>query len=147
MSKPVIFDILRNIDERNYQYFSTLSDADKKQAGFMMLKWMSCTNDPTKALMVNATGNKLMFKLSKYPEMCYHMLAACGNGREEFYTYRKKKPKPTKRPITVSMLMEFYNVSTRDAIEDSESMDVESMVIIANELGRWDEETKLRKEF
>ena len=147
MSKPVIFDILRNIDERNYQYYSTLSDADKKQAGFMMLKWMSCTNDATKALMVNAVANKAMFKLSKYPELCYHMLAACGTGHEEFYTYRKKKPKSTKRPITVSMLKEFYNVSTRDAVEDSEVMDVESMVVIANELGRWDEETKLRKEF
>jgi hypothetical protein len=147
MSKPIIFNILKNIDEQNYQYYSTLSDADKKQAGFMMLKWMSCTNDATKALMVNAVGNKLMFKLSKYPELCYHMLASCGNGREEFYTYRKKKPKSTKRPITVSMLKEFYSISTRDAIEDSDVMDVESMVVIANELGRWDEETKLRKEF
>ena len=88
-----------------------------------------------------------MFKLSKYPELCFHILAACGNGSEEFYTYKKKKKKTAKRPITVSMLKEFYNTSTRNAIEDSKLMDVESMVSIANELGRWDEEDKLRKEF
>lgn len=147
MSKSPIFDILKNIDKQNYQYFSTLSDADKKQVGFMILKWMSCTNDPRKLQMVNAGVNKHIFNLSKYPELCYHLMAACGDGREEFYTYRKKKQKTTKRPITVSMLKEFYNISTRDAIEDSEVMNLESMIAIANELGRWDEESKLRKEY
>jgi hypothetical protein len=147
MSKSPIFSILKHIDEQNYRYFSTLSDDDKKQVGFMILKWMSCTNDATKLQMLNAVTNKTMFKLSKYPELCYHLMAACGNGREEFYTYRKKKPKTSTRPITVSMLKEFYNISTRDAIEDSELMNVESMLVIANELGRWDEESKLRKEF
>lgn len=139
--------MLKNIDRNNYRYFSSLSEGDKKQAGFMPFKWMSCTNDAMKVLMLNASVNKFIFKLSKYPELCFHILAACGSGEEEFYTYKKKKPKTIQRPITVSMLKEYYNVSTQVAIEDSEVMDVESMVIIADKLGRWDEECKLRKEY
>lgn len=148
MSSSDIFITLKRIDRQDYQYFRTLSEADRAKLGhYMLLKWMSNTDDATKLMVLNLSANRVLFQLSQYPELCYHMLTACASGKEEFYKYRKKKPKSTKRPITVSMLKEFYSISTNTAIDDSELMDVDSIVVIANELGRWDEIKKLKSEY
>lgn len=148
MSRINIFNILNNIDYKNYQYYSELSEIEKKQVStFMLLKWMACSNDPNKLLLLNASANKLLFELSAYPELTYHVLAVCGTGKKDFYTWIKKQPKDQKRPITVKLLKEYYNISTDDAIEDSEIMNMESAVAIAEELGEFNIISKLRSEY
>jgi hypothetical protein len=148
MSKPNIFDILNSVDENDFKYYSTLTPDDKKKfPSYMLLKWMACSNNKEKISKINATLNKWLFTINKNPELIYHIFAACGSGKRDVYKWKKKKPRNFNRPVTTELLKEYYNISSFRATEDSEVMNLESMIAIATELGHFDKIKKLKKEY
>lgn len=143
-----LFDTLENIDKGEYQYFKKLSDIELKSIpAFLLLKWLSHTNDPNKLLRLNLSPNKNIFNLYKHPTIVYNTLVACGSGNKEFYKWKKKSKKISSKPITTQLLMEYYNISNDTAIEDSSVMNLSSMICIAEELGHFDKIEDLRKEY
>lgn len=142
-----LFDVLKHIDAKDYEYFSKLSEAERKSIStFMLLKWMSQSNDVKKLLMLNASANRMLFSLYKFPGMFYHVLCSCATG-DEFYKWIKKTSKSDSRPVTTQILMEYYNMGKDRAREDSMSLTLEDAVRMAEELGHWDKIKKIRREF
>lgn len=147
-NKLDLFELLGKIDEFDIDYINSLSDDDKKQASsYMLLRWMACTNDENKVHRLAALPNKIIFNLSGHHSLAMHLLASCGSGEKEFYKWKKKSGRKQSRPVTTELLKEYYNMSKDDAIRDSELMDVDSMVEIAEDLGRFEDIPKLEKEF
>jgi hypothetical protein len=148
MSKIDIFEVLKHVDVGDYNYIQSLTDAERKTISpYIILRWMAFTNDKEKLLMLAASANQNIFKLHRYPELCYNLLCSSGNNKPEFYKWKKQKSKPTKRPITVDLLKKYYKIGTAEAKADSELMNLESMLAIIDELGEWDQIEAIKKEY
>jgi hypothetical protein len=147
-NKLDLFSLLKNIDEFNIDELNELSEDDLRQASsYMILRWMSCSNDRGKINRLATLPNKIIFNLKGNPMLAIHLLASCASGEKEFYTWKKKTGRKQTRPVTSDLLKEYYNMSKDDAIRDSELMDMDSMVEIAEDLGRFEDIPKLGKEF
>jgi hypothetical protein len=149
MSDLTIFNVLKKIDEQDFNFYNSLPDKDKSKTvpHYMLLKWLALSNDSEKVLMLNSTINKWMFKLNKHPGLMFNVMAACGNGNSERYKWRKFDKKTNSRPTTVELLKEYYNDSTESAITDSKLMQLDEMLEIAERLGYTDKVNKLKKEY
>lgn len=148
MSKPDLFELLKRIDLGDYQYISSMSDAEKKSVPpFILLKWMAFTDDKNKMLMLASAANQQLFKLYRFPDLCYNLLCVSGTNNPEFYKWRKRKVVATTRPITVRLLKEYYKIGTTEATEDSILMNLDSMLAIVDALGEWDSIDGITKEY
>lgn len=143
-----IFELLNNIDINNYDYFDSLTKEDQSKISFFMLiKWLAMSDSAEKLLLLNSSVNKQLFSLSKYPKLLFHTLASIGNGNSEFYKWKKKEIKDSKRPQTVKILKEYYNISNDEAITCSELMNLDTIIAMAEDLGYIDNIKYLRKEY
>lgn len=142
-----IFSILKNIDENNFSYFETLAPEQQTKVSFyMLLKWMACSNDSDKLLLLNATANKNLFSLTKYPKLIYHLFSAMGTGSPEYYKWKKAKNNISTKPKTVEVLQKFYSISTNEAIELSKLISVDDAVEMAHDVG-YNDIKSIKKEF
>jgi len=147
-NKLDLFELLSKIDEFDIDYINNLSDEDRKQASsYMLLRWMACSNDRDKITRLASMPNKIIFSLNKTPSLAMHLLSSCGSGKKEFYKWKKKEGRKQTRPVTTDLLKEYYNMGKDDATRDSELMNLDSMIEIAENLGRYDDISKLKKEF
>lgn len=148
-NKLDLFELLGKIDEFDIDYINNLPEEDRKQASsYMLLRWMACSNDRDKIVRLASLPNKIIFNLHRYPLLAMHLLSSCGSGTKEFYNWKKKAGnRQQTRPITSDLLKEYYTMSMDDAIRDSELMNIDSMIEIAENLGRFDDIPKLKKEF
>lgn len=147
-NKLDLFELLGKIDEFDIDYINNLPEENRKQASsYMLLRWMACSNDRNKITRLASLPNKIIFNLHRHPLLAMHFLSSCGSGTKEFYSWKKKAGKKLTRPITSDLLKEYYTMSKDDAARDSELMNFDSMVEIAENLGRFDDIPKLKKEF
>lgn len=136
------------MDSFDIEYIDSLPENEKREINnYMLLRWMACSDDRDKLLRLAALPNKTIFALSQYPALGTHLIASCGTGSKDSLRWRKKVyDKPT-RPETVKLLMEYYNMSRTDAEKDAKLMNLDSMIEIAEDLGKDHILNKLRKEF
>jgi hypothetical protein len=147
-TKIDLFEVLENVDNFNLEYIDGLSeDIQKQVSNYMLLKWMACSNDADKIHRLASAPNKSLFELGKHPSLVMHLLASCGLGKKDFYKWKKKQARKSNKPLTVELLKQYYNTSKDDAVKDSRLMDFQSMEEIAEDLGRYEDIPKLRKEF
>lgn len=148
MKKADLFETLNAIDSNNFEFYSQLSDEEKKSIPvFMLMQWMARSDDAKKILSLNASANKWLFDIYKYQDLAYHLLVSCSSGKKDFYKWKKKNVEKSKRPITVSLLKEYHSCGTRAAEFDSKLVSLDDMIEIAERLGHIDKIKGLKKEF
>lgn len=82
--KNDIFEVIKQLDNKNYQYFDSLSDEQKKEIQpYTLLRWMSTAsgNEENHALitmMTNEYVNNHFWELSKYKDLQWKLLCVCG---------------------------------------------------------------------
>lgn len=82
--KNDIFEVIKNIDNKNYNYYDTLSDEQQKEIQpYVLMRWISTVNDEKKHIdfnnKVNNNVNLYFWQLSKYKDLQYKLLCTCGN--------------------------------------------------------------------
>lgn len=143
-----IFEILKRIDGGDYKYIDSLADDDiKKISSFLLLKWMGFSSNKNKVQALALGANQYLFKLHRHPKLMYKLLVASSGGVAEFYQWIKRAEDTVKRPETVKILKDYYNISSDEAHELSILMNFSSMEAIINELGEWDNIDKVKKEY
>jgi hypothetical protein len=88
-----IFDLLNAADCHDLNYLSRQpEEAQKAFAGRVVLRWMSQVegaNSELYLMLVNELVNIDFDSLSKYPDLQYRLMAACGVGRRQRHGYLK----------------------------------------------------------
>lgn len=82
--KNDIFEVIKQLDNKNYQYFDTLTDEQKKEIQpYTLMRWLSTasgneSNHSIMTITVNEIVNNHFWELSKYKDLQWKLLCACG---------------------------------------------------------------------
>lgn len=114
MAKLDIFEVLDHITMKDTGWFQYLP-ADKQKAfqPVVVQKWVRGANNNADhhILATNEFVNPFIFSLSAHPVLIYKLFCAA-NGLKTPTRYRYLKPAkpPTKRPLSLKAIREFYEL-------------------------------------
>ena len=118
-----IFDILRQIDSKNRNYYRDLPEEDKKKVvPFVLNRWVSAVQGPFELqdfylYRCNDCINKHFFELYKYPELQWLSLTAISPGMGTHrHEWIKQKPRVNNNKV-IKFLRSFYPSYTDDDLE------------------------------
>lgn len=115
MSKARKLDIahvLRAIDQRNFGWLDKQpEDARKEFAAVTAIRFVSAVRgDGAIAaymlMMVNQRLNRHLFDLHKHPDLCFRLLASCGNGRVLRHEWLKGPERAASNNLALQLLAE-----------------------------------------
>lgn len=163
-----MFELLTALDKRDFKFYSTLTDEQKKSfAGIVAMRWMSSApysdvmDEIFHILVVNDSANQHFWnsEITKHPELQYLMLACCGTGSTKIPSraphWAKSKHAWIKGPATkkrknksMQILSDFYPTANTEELQMFFNMnDADDIIGIAKMMGRQDEQIKeLKKE-
>ena len=147
-SRLDIFEVLKNIDNKNYSYYENLSeDEQKKFNTFMVLKWSAGTSSYNHYHHVNDICNRYVLNFYNHPNLCYKLFAAISDGNKKKYTWNKSY-KSEKFKYKLKALTEFLDCSEKKAVPYLNYYTNDQFIEMAEQLG-WDKKeiSKLKKEF
>lgn len=81
--KNDVFEVLKNIDYKNYGYYDSLTDEQKKEIQpYTLMRWKAITignGSENNLLNVNEKVNKHFWELSKYKDLQWKLLCTCND--------------------------------------------------------------------
>lgn len=141
-----IFELLKNINSGNKNYYSNLSPAEQKEIYFFLIqRWMSGTTDAKQIVYLNNFANNKVWSLHKEGNLLYLLLTACSTGKKH-YQFPKKKKKDS-RTETLKVVMNYYKCGMKDAIDYLKILSLDDIMDICDACAI-DKEivTKIKKE-
>lgn len=140
-----LFQGLAALGSRDFTWFSKLSDEGKKAASpFVIMRWMSGTNDFAQIIKLNTLANPYMFVQGFDKNQQFTMLAASATGKTKRYQWLKM-PGQKNQSVSIDIIKRYYDCTTREA--KSYKVKIEDLMEMAIELGlEKDEIDKLKKE-
>ena len=144
-----IFRVLKAANNKDAAFFSSLTETEKKAfLPVIVSRWMTGTTNMRQLIFINEFVNPYTFSLYKHPELLWKLLVVASSGTNQKYTWIKAPGKSHgSRPTATKLVMEYYNYSSRDAIDALDILTREDLLELAVELG-WqpDEVAKIKKE-
>lgn len=147
------FEILRQLDQKNYDFWNQLTDEQRKSVSpYMLLRWMLGTTNERQLIMANRLVNPLVFSLdSMHNEFLIKLLTVCSQNGPKNYKWTNIKQTIKKSgktsALVIDVLKEYLNESSRHAIQAARLYAPEDIIEMALALGKEDAEIKkLKKE-
>lgn len=144
-----LFTGLAQISKKNYNWYSSLSEAGKKSASpFVMARWMTGTSDAAQLVRINTFVNPYMFQLGQEKDLLFKLLSAAATGRNVRYNWIKSPGAKSGVKLKIEAIKEYYDVSTREANMYLKNISEDDILSMVDELG-WEKAdiTALKKEF
>lgn len=137
-----IFEVLREINNKNYKYLDTLDDNLKKSfTPYVVFQWLQSTDEPNQILVLNHIS-PMIFDLQDHPELLFKLF--CISSMNKYTRYSWIFPKATKDD-SIDILSQYLECSPRNAKEYKEFYTKDDIIIMAKELGYQDAEIKKLK--
>ena len=115
-----IFQLLGDIDKKNYGLWDKLTDDQKKEfTALVTMRWMAGTTDQRQIIFLNEIVNMAVFNLPEHKELLFKLLMVCSSGSAKRYNwvnYKLSSGKKNKK--AVQLVAEHYGFSLKEA-EDS----------------------------
>lgn len=142
-----IFDVLSKANDGDAGYFKTLNETERKALSFwLVLMWGWGTSVEGGSLyhifMAHEMLNKNMGLASKHPNLLWGLVCATLEGMPNRYKFPKKKNKLVSQTVLENLLVEYYGISGREAIDYIPLHTKEDFVGIAERLGYTDDQMK-----
>lgn len=139
-----IFSVLGNINKKNTSFYSKLSDEEQKSLQpLVLMRWLTGTSDLRQIYFINELVNPFVFPLNKHKKLLVNLLSVCTSGKFQKYKWIKKhSKKQSNYPVSVSVIKEYFNYSTKDAIECLPLLSKDAILSYAIELGKQKEDIK-----
>lgn len=157
-----LFRLLKALDCRDFKFYSTLSEEEKKGfAGIVAMRWMSSAPYSNQddceyhISAVNLIANNHFWnpEIKNHTELQYLLLACCGTGsdkrpqRAPKWSKTKhewiKGPSKKKDNKIIQMLKEYYPTANREELEMFFQInDIDDFINIAEILGYQDDQIK-----
>lgn len=143
-----IFDVIKEIEGIQMDFFDNLADYEVKQISpYIIMKWMSGVKDPKQLIMINDVVNSWVFAMYKHPKLVYKLLMTAATRKDKRVSWIKR-PKNEKLPVSTSLVQEYYNCSASHARDYLRILTKDDIFEIAESLGTTKEIlTKLKKEY
>jgi hypothetical protein len=137
-----IFEVLREINNKNYNYLDTIDDNLKKSfTPYVVFQWLQSTDDSNQVLVLNHIS-PMLFDLQDHPELLFKLF--CISSMNKYTRYSWIFPKSTKDD-TLEILGKYLECSKRVATEYKEFYTIDDIKKMAQELGYQDAEIKKLK--
>lgn len=108
-----VFEVLNNINTKNYNYLSSLDDDIKKQfTPYVVHNWISSTTDPLQMILLQRFVNCRYFELANHPELIYKLFCVTATNRGMRYNWIYKKQSKTD---TIDIIAKYLRCSKKEA--------------------------------
>jgi hypothetical protein len=144
-----IFDLLAQIDRKNYDLWDKLSEDQRKEfSPLVVMRWMAGMSDPVQLIFLNEIINTSVFPLGTQKEFLLKLLTVCSNGKTKRYSWTNYKLSGEKKAkLSVKLIAERYGMSIKDAEDARRLFNVDDLLELAEEQGLQKEEiAALKKE-
>ena len=115
-----IFDVLNNMDKRNYSFYDNLTVEQKKAfVPLVIMRWMSNAPDNNNQhayflMMTNELVNKNFWDKYKHPELVAKLMAMLGTGKVVKHQWIKGTNKKAKTPLEQFIDTVYPNLNDTD---------------------------------
>lgn len=144
-----IFRVLNAANDKNREFYNELTPGEVKAfQPFLVMRWMSGTNDAKQILIINELLNPAVFPLTNHKQLLWQLLTVCNSGKKARYSWIKLPSKlDPSRPTCTKVIMEYYGYSTGDAVEALRLLTRDDVIELAEDMGWQKEEiAKIKKE-
>lgn len=142
-----IWQLLKNIDKKNYDYYDSLTQDQKKAyAPFVAMRWHTGTQDRRQVLLNNELVNKYVFNIGNHPGLLYRLQCVASQGQPQRYSWLSGS-KANKKQKGLEIICQHQDISMKEAKESYHLFSAEDIVEMAEDLGFEKVEiSKLKKE-
>lgn len=111
--KNDIFEVLKQIDNKNYQFYESLSTEQQKEIQpYTLLRWLSALAGNEQehinyTIKTNNNVNKRFWELSKYKDLQFKLLCTCGS--KKFIRHQWIPQTKSTKDKNYNMLRKFYS--------------------------------------
>lgn len=143
-----IFDLLKKINSGDLHIWEKLTEEERKSISpYIVSQWMFGTSNQVQIIFLNELVNPFIWSFSKHPHLLLKLMACCGTGSFQKFTWIPFTKKKKEASLSTKVLQEYYNYSEKTARQQLHLLTFEDILEMAEELG-WqkDELTKLKKE-
>lgn len=143
-----IFKLLSQIDSKNGEYFNTLTEQQQKELQpFVIMRWLTGTNDARQVYFVNEIVNRFAFELSNHKPLLYKLLCVASSGQAQRYKWKKPASRKGAGTLCMQVVKRYYKYNTRQAAEVIGLLTSDDIMDHAERIGLQKEEiTKLKRE-
>lgn len=135
-----LFDVLKNINNKNFDYIDNLPEKLQKQfSTYMTYQWLTCTDNDTQVMLLAKYVNDAVLPLANHPRLLYKLFCVTSCGRNTRYNWKYTKKDTS---LKLEVVAKYYDCSKRIAklhMEDTSDEDIKQM---AYDLGYQDAELK-----
>jgi len=145
-----MFEVLARIDQKDYSIWDTLSeDQIKEVSPYMLLRWMTGTNNDKQLIFLNRIVNTLLFSVGNdHKELMLKLLTVSSQGGVKRYKWQNHKTlKKAGTKLSLQAVKEYTKESERHAIEAMRLYSPQDILEMGEDLGWQPDEIKaLKKE-
>jgi len=112
-----IFNLLSEIDRKNYDLWDTLSEEQRKEfSALVTMRWMAGTTDQRQLIFLNEIMNVSVFNIGDHKEFLLKLLTVCASGEKKRYNWINYKLSGSKKAkLATSLVMSHYRLSAKEA--------------------------------
>jgi hypothetical protein len=133
-----IFEVIKNINQKNFGYYDSLPKHLQKQfSPYMVYQWMISTKDPYQLIVLNEIPS--IFKLSKHPGLVYRLFCIAAARSEYKWMFK------TSSTDKVKVIADYLKCSKKDARLHEDFFSKDDILEMCSELGYQEAEIKKLK--
>lgn len=141
-----LFKLLSKLSAKDWEYYEALDDEAKKEVSpYLVMRWLSCTNDARQVFFLNAIVNPFVFAkdFTNHKSLLIKLMTICTSGRDYRYTWIASKKKTTSK--LVKLVQQYFGYSSAEAADALPLLDNDTLLDYTEQLGYQPEEVKVIK--
>ena len=135
-----IFDVLKQINNKNFNYLDELPEKLSSQfSSYMVYQWLTCSDDPAHIALLAKYVNDAVLVLAPHPKLLYKLYCVTSCGKNTRYNWKFKKKEAS---LKLKIVSEYFECSKRVACMHMEELSEKDIKEMAYELGYQESELK-----
>ena len=146
-SKPLlqIKDIMAAVDRKDYEYYSRLTDEQRKSLNLWMTQRYASSVQGKYAghylVMINEIMNTNWSDISKHPELQWKLMCLAGVGKSQFHPFVKVPKAKRKKDKVEEMVREIFPLAKTDEVELLMNMNTKDDLKVLAEIHGFDDKS------
>lgn len=141
-----IFQVLNQIDKKNFNQWNEWSEEQKKEfSPYMILRWMAGTDNPGQLIRLGEIACSTVFEFSSKKDLMLLILTTCSIDGPKRYKWLAPKGADKTQPGSIKLISEVYGLSAKDAEKSLKLFSNDDIIQLAEHCGMQSDEIKLLK--
>lgn len=143
-----LFNLLNRVNQKDHLFVEKLSEEELKEfQPFVVMRWLTGTNDPAQIYLLNELVNPYAFSLLKHKNLLYKLACVASSGQSRRYKWTKANQTKNSSPLITEIVKQRYGYNSTQARDVLHLLSENDILQYAEDAGLQKEEiTKLKKE-